>query len=247
MVKRFQNRGYPSNLIKHRASIKNDSCRRDKREGGPKNRIPLITTYTNWSNKIAIIINRHWSIVQQSHTNIREFQDRPLLSYRRFNNLRDKLDKSDVGPINQKVQTFLSKPRKGSFPCLSCVNCNYMQKGENLTHPMTGVSFRINYFVTCPCKMVYIGETKNDIKTRINQHRYSIRKNRLDLPVPKHFCECNHHERDLKFMVIEHIPLRRRGGDRLLALKKRELMWIFRLNSLAPNGLNVDYNILPGM
>lgn len=230
MVKRFQSRGYPSSLIKqHRSNIKNSAgYRRDKRGVDSKTRIPLITTYTNWSSQIASIINKDWPIVQQSHNVIKEFQDRPLLSYRRPNNLWDKLVKSDVGIKNLKTQTFLSKPRKGSFPCLSCVNCNYMNKGENFIHHLTGTSFRINHFLTCnssyviyalicPCKLVYIGETKNDIKTRINQHRYSIRKKRLDLPVPKHFSEHNHHEKDLKFMVIDHIPLNRRGGDRLLA------------------------------
>lgn len=229
MVKRFQEKGYPLGLIsQHRASIRKQNLdlkldKRRKRGGDCKNRIPLVTTCTNWSNKIASIINKHWPIIQQSHKNIKEFQDRPLLSYRRSSNLCDKLVKSDVGPRSQKVQTFLSKPRKGSFPCLSCVNCNYMQKGENFIHPMTGISFRINHFYTCnstyvvyalicPCKIIYIGETKYDIKTRITQHRYSIRKKRHDLQVPKHYCEYNHQERDLKFMMLDQIPTRRRGG-----------------------------------
>lgn len=77
-----------------------------------------------------------------------------------------------------------------------------------------------------------MGETKNYIKTHINQHRYFIRKKRLDLPVPKHFAMCNHTEKDLHFKVIDHVPIHRRGGDRLLTLKKRELMWIHKLDTL---------------
>lgn len=85
------------------------------------------------------------------------------------------------------------------------------------------------------------------MKTRLNQHRYSIRKKRLDLPVSKHFVDANHSERDLKFMILDHIPIQRTGGDRILRLKKKELMWIHTLNTLNPNGLNVDFKVLPGM
>lgn len=261
MVRRFKERGYPSNLVKqHRTHVQSNTSLSDRirKKRSVSQRIPLVTTYTNWSNRIAGIVNKYWPIIQRCHSMITEFQDRPLMSYRRPANLRDKLVKSDVGLKGQKTQTFIGKPRLGSFPCLACVNCQYMQKGEKFTHPLTGITSKINFFLTCnssyvvyalwcPCKMVYIGETKNDIKTRINQHRYSIRKKRLDLPVPKHFCEMDHREKDLRFMVLDHIPTQRRGGDRGLMLKKRELMWIHKLNSLTPNGLNVDYKIMPGM
>lgn len=263
MVTKFKERGYPRELVnQHKTRVDNLTRKQASiprnRGMGEKKRIPFITTYTNWSNRVSGIINKHWSIIQQSHRNIREFQDRPLLSYRRPVNLRDKLVKSDVGPRHKKQQTFVSKPPRGSFPCLQCVSCQYMHKGGRFIHPGTGESYRINFFLTCesnhviyalwcPCNLLYIEETRNEVKIRLNQHRYSIRKKPNDLPVPKHFNELNHTEKDLKFMVIDHIPIQRRGGDRILALKRRELMWIHRCNSLTPGGLNVDFKILPGM
>lgn len=50
------------------------------------------------------------------------------------------------------------------------------------------------------------GETKCDLKTRLNNHRYTIRKQRLDLPVLKHCTEMRHNEWELKCMVIDSVP-----------------------------------------
>ncbi|XP_040275793.1 TAR DNA-binding protein 43-like [Bufo bufo] len=58
------------------------------------------------------------------------------------------------------------------------------------------------------------GETTLDVKTRLNYHRYSFRKKRLDLPVSKHFTEARHTEKDLRFRVIDQVAMPRRGGDR---------------------------------
>lgn len=133
-----------------------------------------------------------------------------------------------------------------------------MAKGESFTHPKINHTYQINHYLTCsstyviyvlwcPCRLLYVGETRDDMHTCLNQHRYSIRKGCLDLPVSKHFTEAKHLEKDLKFIMIDHIPTQRRGGDRILKLKKKELMWIHELNTLSPFGLNMEYKLLPGM
>lgn len=154
------------------------------------------------------------------------------MSYLRPPNLYDQLVKSDVGARSMKKQLYLSKPKTGLFPCLNCISCGYMLKGEKCKHTKTGRIYKINFYLTCnsnhiiyllwcPCQQLYVGETRNDIKTRLNQHCYSIRKKRMDLPVSKHFVEANHSEQDLKFMIIDHIPVQRTGGDRILKLKRQ--------------------------
>lgn len=88
---------------------------------------------------------------------------------------------------------------------LTCMNCTDMCKSESFVHPTTGRFYKkikkkvlacdssyVFYILWCPCKLLYVGETKNDIKTRINQHCYSIRKKCPDLSVPKHFMEADH-------------------------------------------------------
>lgn len=50
-------------------------------------------------------------------------------------------------------------------------------------------------------------------------------------------------------MVLDHIPTQRRGGDRVLVLKKTrvDVDTQIEYRTLSPNGLNMDYKIMPGM
>lgn len=42
-------------------------------------------------------------------------------------------------------------------------------------------------------------------------------------------------------MVIDGVPINRRGGNR--ELRKREVHWINRLDTLQPKGLNTDFDL----
>ncbi|OCT74039.1 hypothetical protein XELAEV_18033002mg [Xenopus laevis] len=88
-----------------------------------------------------------------------------------------------------------------------------------------------------------MGETTQMVKSRISQHRSSINLGNTTLPVSKHFIEKGHTADQLKFMILETIPPLKRGGDRELKLKKREVWWINKLKSLHPAGLNKDYDL----
>ncbi|XP_077137236.1 uncharacterized protein LOC143798719 [Ranitomeya variabilis] len=263
LVKKNLERGYPKGLLKE---VKDRTLRKDRRELLKKNtekkpltRIPCVMTYTEESKSIAEIIRKHWSMLGKCLPNIKEFGEPPLFSYRRSKNIKDQVVKSDIGPLKKVGQTTISGlSQKGCFPCLSCVNCTYMIKGSSFKHPETNKEYRIRQYLTCnsdyviyllecPCKLWYIGETTGELKTRINNHRHSIRKKRLDLPVSKHFTEAKHTERDLKFRIIDGISTQRRGGDRTALLKKLELRWIYELNTLKPKGLNVEFKIHPSM
>ncbi|OCT63446.1 hypothetical protein XELAEV_18044544mg [Xenopus laevis] len=68
-------------------------------------------------------------------------------------------------------------------------------------------------------------------------------KGNVKLPVSKHYVEKGHKDTDLKYMVLECVPSPKWGGDRELLLRKREVWWIHQLNTLAPNGLNRDYDL----
>lgn len=78
---------------------------------------------------------------------------------------------------------------------------------------------------------------------RISKHKSTIRTGLNDLPVPKHFAEKAHSISQLRFRVIDSILTLRRGGDRQLLLRERELMWIHKLDCLAPRGLNLEFKI----
>lgn len=256
MTKSFQERGYPDTILKRqRNRVENmdrTSLFTKRTRSKNKKRIPLVTVFSENSHKIKQIIGKHWPIVKNSMSHIEDFKYIPMMAYRRPPNLRDKLVHTDIGSQKTNVSTFLFNKKKGCFRCRRCINCKYMQQGEQFVDPHTGRPHRINHFLTCdsayvvyilwcPCSLLYIGETSLDFKTRMNQHRYTIRKKKLDLPVSKHFTENDHHEGDLKCMIVDHIPVPRRGGNRIMMLKKREMEWIVKLNTLRPVGLNIDY------
>lgn len=65
-----------------------------------------------------------------------------------------------------------------------------------------------------------------EICKRISKHNSTIRTGLVELPIPKHFLAQAHSISQLKFRIIDSVPIQRRGGDRQAILKERELMWI---------------------
>lgn len=129
----------------------------------------------------------------------------PLMSYRKAPSLRDKLVKSDIGTSRRDTQTTCGPPRKGNFPCLNSTFCNNMLKGDTFSHPHSGKRFQIHdrytcsskyvvYMISCPCGLIYIGETTMEVRKRITKHKSTIRNKMVELPIPKHFIERNHYK-----------------------------------------------------
>lgn len=175
-------------------------------------RIPFVSTFSNLSPTIREIVRKHWGILKNSYNNTPEFQVPPIMSYKCNTSLRDRLVKSELGPTRRVKQIFLGKQKLGSFPCLNCINCRLMVKGDTFHHPSEQINAPLKFYLTCtsdwivcPCKLVYVGETTCDLKTRLNNHRYTIRKKRMDLPMSKHFSELGHTEWDIHCMAVDHI------------------------------------------
>ncbi|OCT55763.1 hypothetical protein XELAEV_18004269mg [Xenopus laevis] len=122
--------------------------------------------------------------------------------------------------------------------CSPVINRSYNIRG----HFSCDTSYVI-YMLVCPCNLIYIGETIQKIRDRFSQHRSTVNTKNSILPVSKHCLEKGHSADDLRFRVIQHIPQPRRGGDRLMLLKRTEVQWIHRLKSLSPNGLNKDFDL----
>lgn len=71
-----------------------------------------------------------------------------------------------------------------------------------------------------------------ECRNRINKHKSTIRTGRHDLPVSKHFIDLEHNIKDLNYWIVDHVPKLKRGGDRSLKLKRLELEWIQKLDTL---------------
>ncbi|OCT59747.1 hypothetical protein XELAEV_18000617mg, partial [Xenopus laevis] len=139
----------------------------------------------------------------------------PLTSYRRGRTIGSQITRTQVPKGVGLKSTGLGVRNCGMYPCLNL----------------------------CPCGKIYVGETIQKVKSRISQHRFTINTGNMALSLSKHFKEKGHTAEQLRFTILETVPPLRRGGDRELKLKQREVWWIKKLNSLHPNGLNKDYNL----
>ena len=89
------------------------------------------------------------------------------------------------------------------------------------------------------CKIQYVGQTKNKILQRINQH-YSSITNRLDTPIARHMNSHNYRGnppiRIYILMLIHEEPDSVEAG---LERNKWENYWMATLYSYVPKGLNI--------
>ncbi|OCU00930.1 hypothetical protein XELAEV_18006708mg [Xenopus laevis] len=117
---------------------------------------------------------------------------------------------------------------------LGWIQCPNIFKGKEFVHLGTGcwvqlqghytcISKYVIYALTCPCGLIYIGETTQMVKSHIFQHKSSINLGNTSLPVSKHFLEMGHNADQLKYMVLDGIPLLKYGGECGFKLKQREV------------------------
>ncbi|OCT79202.1 hypothetical protein XELAEV_18030299mg, partial [Xenopus laevis] len=110
---------------------------------------------------------------------------------------------AQVKKKSREVDTFLVKRATGMSPCYNCNQCPFVYKGKDFIHPETGyiahlrgfytcVSKYVVYVLVCPCALVYVGETRQMIKSRISQHRSAINLGNMSQPESKHFLEKGH-------------------------------------------------------
>ncbi|CAJ0968324.1 unnamed protein product [Ranitomeya imitator] len=244
---KFLSRGYPPHIL-----YTQRNTTRSQRDQNAS-RLAFVNTYHPFNNLINTCVTRHWDILKKAYPHIKEFNSIPIISNKRCPSIRDKLVRADVGSSKRELtQRVFSTPRNGTFPCLVCLQCSNIIKGDSFTHPRSGKRFSIKghftcnttfvvYLIKCPCGLGYVGETTQHIRDRISQHKSTIRCCKTLLPVPAHFIQNNHTVAQLRYQVIEHVPLARRGGDRIKKLKERESFWIHTLQTLTPLGLNREY------
>ncbi|XP_044129867.1 uncharacterized protein LOC122923195 [Bufo gargarizans] len=154
MVRKFRERGYPHQVIdKHLNKVRGTQQVLPGITHNKVERIPFISTYLEQSGIVAKIIRKHWSILKSNLLNIAAFTVPPLFSYKRTTNFRDKLVRADI-PAKGLIQTYIGPRRKGCYPCLGCVNCSYMIKGDRFIHPVTGTHYDIGHYLTCDSSYV---------------------------------------------------------------------------------------------
>ena len=179
------------------------------------------------------IIQQNFHILQLSPTFRRHLENPPKVIYRQPANLKSLL-----------VKAKLSKSTNTSKGCFkthtkNCVTCEALLETKSFTSKQ-GATFFIRNNITCTtrgviyimdcldCGKQYVGETGGELRVRHRGHRQEIRKN--NTPLGKHFNSCKHY----RLIGIEHII-----NNTKSIREQRELKWIYTLNSLQPEGINL--------
>ena len=121
----------------------------------------------------------------------------------------------------QCTRKFSSTSTKEEFFIYCTVTC----KTENII-----------YLLECGiCGHQYVGETKRQLRDRLNNHR-SDAQLKPHRSLSRHLSSRGHNNSfdDLKVTIIEHDPTWDDTGRR-----NRESFWIRKLKTLSPNGINV--------
>ena len=253
MCDRFRERGYCNKIVQNCRDKVGDRDRQSllTPKPGPsakESRIVCATTFSPISHDIKSSVQKHWHILSSDPSIGHSFKCPPIFANRRSDNLRNVLVRADcyTPPTN-----FLSTLPGGNFTCASCAQCNAMIKGDTFCHPHTGKTFFIKdriscrtkhivYLLKCPCGLSYVGKTTRELRTRISEHKSSIRNKDMKSPVARHFNSAGHDVCTLKFQGIEFVPPPKRGGNRDKILLQREARWIHLLQTESPKGLNEE-------
>ena len=159
--------------------------------------------------------------------------------------------------IKEKDQIVNQNPSGlGSAPCNkpSCKTCPFIQtthfienrvnnKKFNIQENLNCASTNLIYLISCKkCPKQYVGETRNALRQRFSSHRYDIKHNK-DKPVALHFNLDDHSIDDVILTPIESINFNATDEEEVTTFRrKKESMWIERLATARPSGLNVHTN-----
>lgn len=95
------------------------------------------------------------------------------------------------------------------------------------------------YILICPCGILYVGQTKHNLKLRIAEHKAAVRNNNLDYAIARHYTEKIHSSvASIRFIDIERVLPNPRGCNIVRKLLKREAFCIYEMSNIEPSGMN---------
>ena len=153
-----------------------------------ENKGPVFATeYDPRLPSITSLQAKHWRARVAKNRQLSEvFSSPPLTAFERQPNLRSHIIRARVVKAPQKYPHRSSiRTQKGMTKCnqINCTVCSYIREGKNIT--INGAHWNIQNKVSCPstnivydfackkykCRMVYLGETKRQLKFCLSQHR----------------------------------------------------------------------------
>ena len=175
-----------------------------------QNRVPLVITFHPALKPLTHIIKQIQPILRNDQCLQKILPKPPIVAYRKPSNLSNIITKSKL----QNNQANL-----GTTPCNKprCQLCAHINTSPTLIGP-NGKKININakyncsssnviYAISCRLcpKDIYIGETSQTIRKRINGHKSDVKNKQLQKPIGQHFNLANHTIDDLQVQIIAKI------------------------------------------
>ena len=207
----FTNLGYNPKTVQKELDRAKNVPRQDLltyRERDTNERIPLVLTFNSELSSIKHIAKDLQQILDNDPTLKHIFPKPPMIAYRQTPNLRRILVRSK----------FSSNGPTGTFPCNKprCKLCNLIDDNGNIPIPNSQEIFRpsghfkcssssVVYMIRCDIcpDTIYIGETGQSLRNRMNGHKQTIRNKNLFVPVGEHFNKEGHSISDMRITVLQ--------------------------------------------
>jgi len=166
---------------------------------------------------------------------LKETNNQPIPNINRYLNTN-----TTIVTDNKNLKDNICKPCKGK----KCQTCDIIGSGSTFSSSTYNKTFILNagcscnskdliYLITCTkCSIQYVGETGQNLRDRINNHKSTIRTGKKT-PISIHFNSTEH--------TIDHlsvVPIEILFTNNLLHRRTREFYWQLRLGTIFPKGLN---------
>ncbi|CAJ0941359.1 unnamed protein product [Ranitomeya imitator] len=187
LTRRFKRRTYPKKCVSQayqRARGQSQVSLLESKKKPPDKFVHFITGYnTHWS-KVRDILQKHWGILTTDLATSQVVSERPLITARRAPNLRDILTRSHY--IRPTIRLNRGITLRGSFPCGDCNICQYMYPVRDcFCNPIDGTKHGLKsyinckttnviYAIICPCPLIYVGQTSQELRRRMQKHVSTI-------------------------------------------------------------------------
>ena len=203
----FSLRGYPDDLVRNsllkvsRMSRTQVLHKQSISTSASENNIFCILDYNPNDPDVRSTLLHHWDIVDRSSSTRMLHSLQLIVGYQRPKSLMDILCRSDVRLASQDP----IKNRNRAPLCLNilrCKNCKNLNKSGSIISHSTGRKYKcikkctcrsknLIYCIQCRlCQIQYVGQTKNELRQRLNGHLSTIRTGK-DTPVVRHFAQHN--------------------------------------------------------
>ena len=236
-------RGYPFDLL-HKALCQVNKKTQDQalisNKQPSENALFLVVDYNPNNPDLHNILQKYWNIMDRSSSTRSLLDYNIVISYKKPKSLMDLLCTSDIRKTKKinSLRTFC--PRPGKFK-----HCQRLNKTGTIISASTGRKYKtlrtifcrssnLIYCLECTtCHAQYVGQTKNQLRIRMNNHLSTI-TTKGDTPVAQHFNK--HPNFNITILqLIREIPNINSQDSR----NRWENNRIARLNTIVPHRLNI--------